>query len=60
MKKMQMKPAGWIALGVAVLVATGVLFSRNGNSRADDKKEATVRPALTVSTTTPQDSNASA
>ena len=54
MKKMQMKPAGWIALGVAVLVATGVLFSRNGNSRADDKKEATVRPALTVSTTTPQ------
>ena len=54
MKKMQMKPAGWIALGVAVLVATGVLVSRNGNSRADDKKEATVRPALTVSTTTPQ------
>jgi RND family efflux transporter MFP subunit len=53
MKKMKMKPAGWIAVGVAVLVAAGILASKNGNT-ADDKPQGTVRPALTVSTTTPQ------
>ena len=55
MKKIRMKPAAWIALGVAMLVAAGVLFSRNGNSRADDDVKApAVRPALTVTTTTPE------
>jgi len=55
MKQMQMKPAAWIALAIAVLVAGAVLLARSGNSRAgDEKKEGTVRPALTVTTATPQ------
>lgn len=54
MKKIRMKTAAWIAVGVAILVAGAVLFSKNGNGRADEKKEATVRPALTVTITTPQ------
>ena len=56
MNKIELKPRALVAIALAVLVAGGVLISLSGKSHAQDKdkKEATVKPALTVSTVQPQ------
>jgi RND family efflux transporter MFP subunit len=54
MKKIQIRPAAFAALAGGVLLAAVVLFSMLGKSHADDKKDAVVRPALTVTTAAPQ------
>ena len=42
------------AFAAVALVATGILLATGGSRAADDKKAAAPKPALTVSTTTPQ------
>ena len=56
MNKIELKPRALVAIALAVLVAGGVLISLSGKSHAQDKdkREATVKPALTVSTVQPQ------
>jgi len=54
MKKIQLKPGAMVAIVLAVAVAGAAVYSMLGKSHADDKKEAVVRPALTVTTTQPQ------
>ena len=54
MKKIQLKPAALAAIALAVLLAGAAMFSLLGKSHAENKKEAVVRPALTVTTAQPQ------
>jgi RND family efflux transporter MFP subunit len=54
MKKIELKPQALAAIGIAVLVVTGVLLSVSGKSHADDKTEPVVKPALTVTTVLPR------
>jgi RND family efflux transporter MFP subunit len=54
MKKIEQKPAALAAIALAVLLAGAALFSLLGKSQAQDKKEAVVRPALTVTTAQPE------
>jgi RND family efflux transporter MFP subunit len=54
MKKIELKPVALAAIALAVLLAGAALFSLLGKSEAQEKKEAVVRPALTVTTAQPQ------
>jgi RND family efflux transporter MFP subunit len=56
MNKIALKPQALAAIAVAVLVVGGVLLSLSGKSHAEDKdkKDAVVKPALTVTTVLPQ------
>jgi RND family efflux transporter MFP subunit len=54
MNKIQLKPAALAAIALAVLLAGAAMFTLLGKSHAENKKEAVVRPALTVTTAQPQ------
>jgi RND family efflux transporter MFP subunit len=54
MKKIKMKPAAVAVIAAGLLIVGGITLSMLGKGHADDKKEAVVRPALTVTTATPQ------
>jgi RND family efflux transporter MFP subunit len=54
MNKIQLKPAALAAIALAVLLAGAAMFTLLGKSHAENKKEAVVRPALTVATAQPQ------
>jgi RND family efflux transporter MFP subunit len=54
MKKIELKPTALAAIALAVLLAGAAMLSLLGKSHAENKKEAVVRPALTVTTAQPQ------
>jgi len=53
MKKIALKPVPAVLLGVLAAVSATILIASTNSLAADDKKAATVKPALTVTTTRP-------
>lgn len=54
MKRIGIKPAVFAAIALSVIAAGSAMFLMLGKGRAEEKKEAAVRPALTVTTAQPQ------
>ena len=48
------QPTALVAVALAAAMAVAAVLSMQGKSRADDRKEPVVRPALTVSVAQPQ------